>query len=1085
MRSSPRCCGVAPVLWLLLVALAPAVAPAADSGQLLYATEGNRLRRFDVDSIGSPPLLEDVLVERASASEEGGAQPSGKFRDINGMICAFPDGSGRFVAGEDSGQPNPPPGWGVFAPSGKQIGKLTATYNVGGAEPYGCAFGPGGVLFTTEVGTQGFSTPNGELIMWFPPFEGFPGAPGTYPNADRSTNFCKIATDIGTAGGVAVDPQGRVYVSGASQLSVFRFSPPFPTGPDAAGGCGRADALGSPLADADRVNREVFLPPNGLSTFSGLAFGPAGTLFAAEVLNGRIGEYDLTGNRLRYVLAPPESLPPVSTGNPQGIAVGSDGTLYYADLDLVGTLPNVRPGPNGKVRRIRFAADGTPLPPEIVRQGLAFPDGVALFPGDLEQRDWQTYAGSERRQFFNPRESTVTAANVGTLAVKWTFPTGAVVTASPTVARVTLPGEGPVQVAYIQSWDATIYALRVRDGREVWRFATADRPGVTFPNTASVHFDHVGAEPRVFVGNGQTFYALDAVTGAEVWRFDTGTGCVVPGACGFAAERNQIESSAIVADGKVFFGMDVNDVEGGKGGFYALDAGDGRLAWFFDLESGQTCRPDPTDDIRRYDGYHSEADLGLPPGFLVTRAGCNHPRTPNGCGNVWSSPAYDGKRGFLYFASSNCDTDTNPATLRPAPPMPPYDEAIVALDLDGRPVWRWRPREIDNADLAFGAVPNLFTAVIGGREREVVGVGNKDGTYYLLDRDGVNEVTDVAWNDPDPSQLPYWRTQVVPGGTAGGVIATAAVDDAADRIYFSTAPGSFASLGNPQRPTVHALDGGTGAVLWQNTAEPDADASFAPTSAIPGVVFVGSATSGTLRSYDAATGARLGGIGVGFALAAAPAVVDGTVLVGAGTGSRGANPTSPGEVASRTPQNVTALCVPGTTACLDDVPVAGRGLKLRDRAAKPERRRLVVDLRDPAIVAPADGSADDPTAAGATLALRNPATEEAQSIPLPAAGWRRTRDGFRYRDGGGALGPCTRAQIGQGRLKARCRGAGITFTLDEPAQGSVAAGLVLGTARVYCGRFGGTVRKDDPLGSDGQGTFAASNASAPSGCVVP
>ena len=76
--------------------------------------------------------------------------------------------------------------------------------------------------------------------------------------------------------------------------------------------------------------------------------------------------------------------------------------------------------------------------------------------------------------------------------------------------------------------------------------------------------------------------------------------------------------------------------------------------------------------------------------------------------------AYDAARGRLFTASSNCDTDTNPATLRPDPPMPPYDEAIFALGLDGTPAWRWRPREVDNADLAFGAVPNLFTISVGG-----------------------------------------------------------------------------------------------------------------------------------------------------------------------------------------------------------------------------------------------------------------------------------------------------------------------------------------------------------------------------------
>lgn len=1079
MRPRTRCLAFAV---MLLSALAgPAFAD--DPGELLYSTEGNRLRRFDGDSIDTPPLLEDILVEAAGESENGGVQPAGKFRDINGMICAFPDGSGRFIAGEDTGQPNPPPGWGVFAPSGRQIGKLTATYFVSGAEPHGCAFAADGTLFTTEVGAQGFGTPSGQLIMWFPPYDQFPGAPGTYPNSERSTDFCKIATDIGTAGGVAIDAQGRVYVAAASQLTVHRFSPPFPTGPDAAGGCGALDALGSPQADV--VAREVFLPPNGLSTFSGLVFAPNGNLYASEVLTGRIGEYDANGARVRYLLQPPESLPPISTGSPQGLALDAGGTLYYADLDLVGTLPNVGPGPNGKVRRIRFDSSGTPQPPEIVRQGLRFPDGVAVFPGDLERREWRSYAGGDDRRFFNARESTITAANVADLAVKWAFPTGAIVTASPTVARVTVPGEGRILVAYVPSWDANVYAIRVRDGSELWRFATADRLGVSFPGTASVHFDHVDGAARVFVGSGQTFYALDATTGAESWHFDAGTGCVVPGACSFTGERNEIEASALVADGKVVFSMDVNDREGGKGGVYALAAASGSLAWFFDLESGSTCRPNPGDDIRRYDPYHSEAELGLPAGFLATRPGCAHPRTPNGCGNLWSSPAYDGKRGFLYFASSNCDTDTNPATLRPLPPMPPYDEAVFALDLDGAPVWRWRPREVDNADLAFGAAPNLFTAVVGGVERDVLGIGNKDGTYYLFDRDGVNEVSGVRWDDADPSNLPYWRTNVVPGGPAGGVIATAAVDDAADRIYFGSAPGSFGSVTNPQRPTMHALDAGSGAILWQNTAEPSADATFAPTSAIPGVVFTGTVLGGFLRAYDTATGDKLAAVPTGFALASAPAVVDGIVLAGGGIGQRSDNPADQADVASRIPQNVTAFCVPGTPACALDVPVAGHLLRIRDRANVPSARSLTLEARDAAITIPAAASAGDPTLAGAAIDLLNPLSGERQTIALPASGWQPSRDGYRYRDRPASVGPCTRAFLRAGRWKAKCRGAGLTFTLDESAQGTLVSALALGNERVYCARFGGVVDTDVGVTASRPGRFVARDAPAPGTCPLP
>ena len=103
-------------------------------------------------------------------------------------------------------------------------------------------------------------------------------------------------------------------------------------------------------------------------------------------------------------------------------------------------------------------------------------------------------------------------------------------------------------------------------------------------------------------------------------------------------------------------------------------------------------------------------------------------------------------------------------------------------------------------------------------------------------------------------------------------------------------------------------------MLWQNTQEENADASFAPTSAIPGVVFVGSLLDGILRAHDAVTGKKLASIRVGFSLASAPAIVDGIVIVGAGIGERTGDPADQGEITSRIPQNVTALWVPGTAS---------------------------------------------------------------------------------------------------------------------------------------------------------------------------
>jgi polyvinyl alcohol dehydrogenase (cytochrome) len=261
---------------------------------------------------------------------------------------------------------------------------------------------------------------------------------------------------------------------------------------------------------------------------------------------------------------------------------------------------------------------------------------------------------------------------------------------------------------------------------------------------------------------------------------------------------------------------------------------------------------------------------------------------------------------LLFFGSSACSGSANAL---------PYEEAIIALRFDGRPAWHWKPRPVDPDDLDFGAAPNLFSIRLGRHRRDVLGLGGKDGTYYVLDRTGVNVVTGVRWDDADPSGLPYWRRNVVPGGGAGGIIATAAVDAVARRVYFSTAPGSDDDLFDPQRPTLHALDADDGAIVWENTTESNADASFAPTSAIPGVVFVGKAVGGALRAYDAATGAKLGSFPVGATLASAPAIVDGLVIVGSGAGARGSDPTDPGAIQATLPVDITAFCVPGTRGC--------------------------------------------------------------------------------------------------------------------------------------------------------------------------
>src|SRR5437667_5632925 len=308
------------------------------------------------------------------------------------------------------------------------------------------------------------------------------------------------------------------------------------------------------------------------------------------------------------------------------------------ELQAVATLPGLVAG--GVRRRVTRLA---PTMRTCVRRGVVLALLLGLAPA-AAARDWPTFAGGPRRLFFNPARTPIPSKNVHGLHIKWTFPTGAIVTASPSVAEVKVPGEGRVQVAFIQSWDHTLYALRTRDGTALWRLPLDDQPGAPYPNVASADVRTIDGKQRVFIAAGENVYAIDAPSGREVWRFSAGTGCASPpGLCGFAGERNEVESSPIVGDGKVLFGMDVNEGDG-KGGFYAVDARDGRLVWYFDLETGATCKALPGDDVRRCDGYHPEEELGPPAGLLASRPGCGFARTRPGSGREWPTARTHGRR---------------------------------------------------------------------------------------------------------------------------------------------------------------------------------------------------------------------------------------------------------------------------------------------------------------------------------------------------------------------------------------------------------------------------------------------------------
>jgi hypothetical protein len=345
-------------------------APDTRAPAVVFNGEGNNLNAIST----AAPFTKQTVI-RNHDDDPGGL-------DINAQICFFPDKPRRFIAGEDTNQPDPPQGWGIFDLAGDsvgtfeatEVGKLTPTYQTAtsNAENYGCGFLRDGRVLTTDVGNQASGDGNGQLIVWFPPFD------------SRQVRYCKLDVAIATAGQIYVDEQDRVYVASARpgnpSTGIQRYTGPFPTSGDAAGGCSRKDATGAPLADS--VSRERFVEAVA-PIFTPNAIAPTGRggFYVSSVFNGVIAEVDGDGTFVRTVLTPPagETLgdQTYSTGTPLGLGVDAEGTLYYADIGIV-ISPEVGPGPKGSVRRIRFV-DGAPQPPEVMAEGLAFPDGIGIY----------------------------------------------------------------------------------------------------------------------------------------------------------------------------------------------------------------------------------------------------------------------------------------------------------------------------------------------------------------------------------------------------------------------------------------------------------------------------------------------------------------------------------------------------------------------------------------------------------------------------------------------------------------------------------------------------------------------------------
>jgi polyvinyl alcohol dehydrogenase (cytochrome) len=392
---------------------------------------------------------------------------------------------------------------------------------------------------------------------------------------------------------------------------------------------------------------------------------------------------------------------------------------------------------------------------------------------------WPTYHGNLSRTGYTT-DTSINPQNAGQLQQSWSVSVAAAISAQPIVHS---------GVVYWGDWKGYLHAT-TGSGKALWSTSlgtTPKPPGCIYDLArqgilSTPTIGTIGGRQVIWAGGGRgQMVALDASSGKIFWRTDLGNH---PG--------NSIWSSPAYYKGSIYVG--VASFQGCPpvfGSVVRLNAATGAIQAVLNFASlvSAKCR-----------------ELG-----------------------AWSSPAVDAAENAIFIGTSNdfCNSRYQDAILR----LNPSTLRISSL---------WQvPRSQHPFDSDFGATPMLFSSTIGGVTRQLVGAVNKNGVYYVLNRD-------------DLGAGPVW-TFVAAKASALAAQACGNVDAISSSAWGG--PGSLvmvAGLTNSRSScigTLAALNPSTGQPEWQTRLPGSVEGAL---TEVPGIVAVG--TGPTVELISTANG---------------------------------------------------------------------------------------------------------------------------------------------------------------------------------------------------------------------------------------
>jgi alcohol dehydrogenase (cytochrome c) len=492
-----------------------------------------------------------------------------------------------------------------------------------------------------------------------------------------------------------------------------------------------------------------------------------------------------------------------------------------------------------------------------------FDKELAQSPGE----DWLTYHGDYQARRFSPL-SQINKGNVAGLVPKWVrhFDTTSDLEATPLVYK---------GVMYTTSSNE-LYALDALTGREVWHYRSTGSPNRGVNRGAAILGDQV-----FFSTSDCHLISLRRTNGAALWDQEYASR-----AAGYSCS-----SAPLAVKDKLIVGV----ASSGKTCYVAaIAASSGKEIW-------------------RVWAVPKEGEPGADTWgkFPLKEGG----------GPTWTTASYDPELNLLYVPTGNPWPDFYGGD-RPGDNL--YTDSILALDADtGKMRWFFQFVPHDTHDWDANEAPVLTDAVFQGRSRKLLIQANRNGFYYVLDREsgeflmGKPFVKELNWATgldakgrpmlaarTDPSAAGTLTCPSVHGATNWwspslnndlGLLYVVALEQC--EIYYSSRQKPVASSGfrgtghniinsRPGQFYLRALETATGKTRWEFPM-PGPTTMWAGTVATAGNLVFSADDDGDLVAFDAASGKALWHFFTGSNLHASPMTfgVDGNQYLAIASGT--------------------------------------------------------------------------------------------------------------------------------------------------------------------------------------------------------